>query len=86
MGQEGTAKCGSCGEEFFASVGEGFEVVKLRCLDCDATALVSKDDNILDAKILCELCGGEMKFGLMPKCPKCGSRSTKMHKVTLRWD
>jgi Zn finger protein HypA/HybF involved in hydrogenase expression len=86
MGQQGTAKCSDCGEEFVASIGGGFELWQLRCVDCDADAFVRQNVQTEDFKMRCSKCGGAMRYGLMPRCPKCGSRNTKMHRVQTYWD
>lgn len=88
MGHLADYKCKKCGNIFESVAGGGFLFVEYRCVECDnIQGVMLKERN---AKYTppkkCSKCGGELKFGLKPMCPKCKSRDVDIIKVKKSFD
>jgi len=63
--------CNDCGASFHSQHGPAEGLSELRCELCDHSELVNGV-----APKSCVKCGGAMKQGLDPMCPRCGLRNT----------
>lgn len=86
MGQDGKILCHECGAKFWGLIGGGDVSDVLRCLRCDDTQLVDAKFSREDFKFPCKDCGGPMRSGMTPRCPKCGSRETAMFLPQVFWE
>jgi hypothetical protein len=64
--------CNDCGASFHTEHGPVETRQELRCEACDEAVLTERQAEA----VACKKCGGAMKPGLDPMCPRCGSRNT----------
>ncbi|HEB91365.1 MAG TPA: hypothetical protein ENI85_17445 [Deltaproteobacteria bacterium] len=92
MGQAGAVTCRACGHEFQLSTGGGFKVQIVFCDDCGRGEAVAHDQRILgdgdpSAVVgLCGRCGGSLRLGASPRCPRCRSLELEPGGADLLWD
>ena len=52
--------------------------VQWRCGVCDVPVWIPYEESSEIPNLDCSICGGAMIKGLLPRCPKCGSRNPDM--------
>lgn len=82
----GVFECQDCSSRFKAREGGTMYYAEYSCVTCDATTSVSWRIEAGEPDMRCKKCMSEMKSGLKRMCPACGSRNTKVSRITARLD
>ena len=87
MAVAGKFKCKNCGEIFNAISGSFGTTEEFRCVDCDKVKHINRKEveKLSEEGVLKEKCkcGGVLKVGLKPKCPRCNKRNAEEEKPML---
>lgn len=95
MGQKAIYKCNKCGNTFQSQEGGGFNFIEYRCINCDTIKAIVSNCRVSSGDYkpptkkeigVREKCGGELRDGLKPMCPKCKSRDIKQKEILLMYD